>query len=64
MENARCVGMEIVRERVPLRRLIARFVRTGRRMSLAAPFGVRIFPRKDMLMMPLKKPAATAAGQG
>jgi hypothetical protein len=67
LENAGWVGVEIVRTRVPFRRLIPRFVRAGR-MSLSAPWrrhsAVRIFLGKHMLMIRLKKPAAGAAGQG
>jgi hypothetical protein len=64
MENAGCGGVEIVRTRVPFRRLIPRFVRTGR-MSLSAPFGGPDFrPWIHTLMISLKKPAAATAGRG
>jgi hypothetical protein len=70
MENAGCVGVKIVRARVPLRanpssdRLCDRSERRAHRPHVLSGAMRRTFPRKHMRMIWLKKPAAAAAGQG
>ncbi len=71
MENAGCVGVEVVRAPVPLRDLppadsfgtTARAARTER-MSLSAPFGGSDFSPEADVDYEFKEPAAAAAGQG